>query len=142
MRYPRKNLSGVLTGRDGDQLARTDRQRPKRPPDIAVEPNPFEDLLAGIRKLENFADLAPGERDQRLRAIESTSFFRLLRQHTIEGMFSDPLHGGNVNMIGWQLIGYPGPIMSYRDEIDKSHGQAFRRAPKSLAQRPSRAMLV
>jgi gluconate 2-dehydrogenase gamma chain len=96
--------------------------------------SPREIYRAGIRGLENFADLSPAERDQRLRAIEKTTFFRMLRQHTIEGMFSDPLHGGNANMIGWQLIGYPGPIMSYRDEIDKSYGQAFRRKPMSLTQ--------
>ena len=96
--------------------------------------NPREVYRAGIQKLGNFADLAPAEQDQRLRAIETTSFFRFLRQHTIEGMFSDPLHGGNANMIGWQLIGYPGPLMSYRDEIDRNHGQEFRRKPVSLAQ--------
>jgi gluconate 2-dehydrogenase gamma chain len=96
--------------------------------------SPREIYRAGIRQLENFASLAPAERDQRLKAIEKTMFFRLLRQHTIEGMFSDPLHGGNANMIGWQLIGYPGPVMSYRDEIAKLHGEAFHRKPASLAQ--------
>lgn len=96
--------------------------------------SPREIYRAGVRQLENFADLPAAERDQRLRAIEKTTFFRMLRQHTIEGMFSDPLHGGNANMIGWQLIGYPGPIMSYRDEIDKNYGQEFRRKPVSLAQ--------
>ncbi len=30
-------------------------------------------------------------------------------QHTIKGMFSDPMHGGNAGLIGWQLIGDPGP---------------------------------
>src|SRR5215469_1930891 len=77
---------------------------------------------------------SPADRDQRLRSIEKTQFFRLLRQHTIEGMFSDPLHGGNAGLIGWQLIGYPGPLMSYREEIDKFHGIPFRRKPVSLAQ--------
>ena len=45
-----------------------------------------------------------------------------------------PLHGGNANMIGWQLMGYPGPVMNYREEIDKSHGEAWRRKPVSLAE--------
>jgi gluconate 2-dehydrogenase gamma chain len=63
-----------------------------------------------------------------------TTFFRVLRQHTIEGMFSDPMHGGNAGLIGWQLIGYPGPLMNYRDEIDKNHGQPWRRKPMSLSQ--------
>ncbi len=88
----------------------------------------------GIQKLGNFADLPPAERDQRLRSIETTQFFRMLRQHTIEGMFSDPMHGGNAGLIGWQLIGYPGPLMNYRDEIDKFHGVPWRRKPVSLAQ--------
>jgi gluconate 2-dehydrogenase gamma chain len=58
----------------------------------------------------------------------------MLRQHTVEGMFSDPMHGGNADLIGWQLIGYPGPLMSYRNEIEKSHGEAWRKKPVSLAQ--------
>lgn len=97
------------------------------------ERNPHEIYREGIGGLGNFADLSAAERDQRLRAIKRTTLFQLLR-HTIEGMFSDPLHGGNANMIGWQLIGYPGPAMNYREEIDKSHDQAWRRKPVSLAQ--------
>jgi gluconate 2-dehydrogenase gamma chain len=95
---------------------------------------PREIYREGIRKLGNFAELSPDARDQALRAIETSTFFRLLRQHTIEGMFSDPLHGGNAGLIGWQLIGYPGPLMTYRDEIEKNHGQAFHRKPMSLSQ--------
>jgi len=95
---------------------------------------PQEVYREGIEKLGNFADLSPAEQDERLRAIETSNFFRMLRRHTIEGMFSDPLHGGNAGLIGWQLIGYPGPLMSYRDEIEKFNGQPFRRKPQSLAQ--------
>ena len=57
-----------------------------------------------------------------------------MRTHTIEGMFCDPMHGGNRDMIGWQLIGFPGPRMSYFDEVDQYHGRAFRPKPVSLAQ--------
>jgi gluconate 2-dehydrogenase gamma chain len=101
-----------------------------------VLPIPQEIYRAGIRKSgADFADLDGERQDDRLRAIEDTTFFRMLRSRTIEGIFSDPLHGGNANMIGWQLIGYPGPVMSYRDEIDKHHGQAFRsQKPVSLEQ--------
>ena len=87
---------------------------------------------------KNFDRLTPAEQDVRLREIETTYFFQLLRQHTIEGMFSDPMHGGNAGLIGWQLIGYPGPLMSYRDEIDKFHGIPFRKKPVSLAQASGR----
>ena len=37
-------------------------------------------------------------------------------------------------VIGWQLVGYPGPRMSYRDEIDKHFGQPWRPKPASLEQ--------
>jgi gluconate 2-dehydrogenase gamma chain len=95
---------------------------------------PREVYRNGIKNLGNFADLPLAEQDQKLRGIQTTTFFRVLRQHTIEGMFSDPMHGGNAGLIGWQLIGYPGPLMDYRSEIDKNHGQPWRRKPMSLAQ--------
>lgn len=88
----------------------------------------------GVSKLVGFADLAPAQQDEKLKQIQSSLFFQLLRTHTIEGMFCDPLHGGNAGLIGWQLIGYPGPVMSYREEIDKHHGLPYRPKPKSLAE--------
>lgn len=36
------------------------------------------------------------------------TFFSVLLQHTHEGMFGDPMYGGNHDFIGWDLIGYPG----------------------------------
>ena len=38
----------------------------------------------------------------------SATFFELLRAHTIEGTFCDPYYGGNVDLVGWDLLGYPG----------------------------------
>jgi gluconate 2-dehydrogenase gamma chain len=120
----------------------SDKYRYTKPPFVESVPEhgyqgkqtPREIYREGVRQLANFTDLPADQQDQRLRGIETSMFFRLLRQHTIEGMFSDPMHGGNAGLIGWQLIGYPGPLMSYRDEIDKAHGQPWRRAPVSLAQ--------
>lgn len=34
--------------------------------------------------------------------------FQLLLEHMREGMFGDPMYGGNQNLAGWTLIGYPG----------------------------------
>jgi gluconate 2-dehydrogenase gamma chain len=95
---------------------------------------PREIYREGVGQLANFAELPAPQQDQQLHAMETSMFFRLLRQHTIEGMFSDPMHGGNAGLIGWQLIGYPGPLMSYRDEIDKAHGQPWIRKPVSLSE--------
>lgn len=96
--------------------------------------NPQQVYREGVQRLGNLGELPPAEQDERLRAIEKTPFFEMLRTHTIEGMFCDPLHGGNAGLIGWQLVGYPGPLMSYREEIDKNHGKPWRRKPVSLAQ--------
>jgi gluconate 2-dehydrogenase gamma chain len=96
--------------------------------------NPRDTYREGIRGLGNFADLSAEEQIKKLTSIEKTHFFQLLRTHTIEGMFSDPMHGGNAGLIGWQLIGFPGPQMSHRNEIDKHFGQPWRPKPQSLEQ--------
>jgi gluconate 2-dehydrogenase gamma chain len=96
--------------------------------------NPRDTYRAGIRGLGNFAGLSIEEQTKKLTSIEKTHFFALLRAHTIEGMFSDPMHGGNAGLIGWQLVGFPGPQMSHRNEIDKHFGQPWRPKPQSLEQ--------
>jgi gluconate 2-dehydrogenase gamma chain len=56
-----------------------------------------------------FAKLKTADQDAVLTNVERTStFFNLVRTHTIQGMFSDPFYGGNANFAGWDLIGYPG----------------------------------
>jgi len=92
----------------------------------------------GLKDLKDFDQLAPAEQDKRLSQIESSPFFSLLRRNTIEGMFCDPIHGGNVEMLGWQLIGFPGPRMSNLADVDKHFGEAFRPKPTSLRQVTSR----
>jgi gluconate 2-dehydrogenase gamma chain len=86
----------------------------------------------GLQGLKGFDRLKEGEQDEKLKQIEATLFFSLLRQNTIEGMFCDPMHGGNIDMLGWQLIGFPGPRMSNYDDIDQHYGEAFRPKPVSL----------
>jgi gluconate 2-dehydrogenase gamma chain len=85
----------------------------------------------GLKGLKGFDQLPQTEQDKKLRQIENTLFFSLLRRNTIEGMFCDPIHGGNVDMIGWQLIGFPGPRMSNFADVDKHFGEAFR--PKAVS---------
>ncbi len=104
------------------------------PPELGYQgkASPREVYREALSKLTGFDRLGAKEQDNKLRQIESTHFFALLRQHTIEGVFCDPIHGGNANMIGWQLVGFPGPHMSYYDDVDKHFGVAFRPKPVSL----------
>jgi gluconate 2-dehydrogenase gamma chain len=87
-----------------------------------------------LKDLKGFDSLAPSEQDRKLAQIESSLFFALLRRNTIEGMFCDPMHGGNADMVGWQMIGFPGPRMSYYGEIESHYGEAYRPKPVSLRQ--------
>jgi len=150
---PGANEAGVVIYIDR-QLAGPwgrDRYRYTEPPfdqDVAPEfgyqgkTTPREIYREGLRPLEAFDELLAADQDQKLREMENTRFFNLLRRNTIEGMFSDPLHGGNVDMVGWRLIGFPGPQMSWRADIDKHFGEAFRPAPVSLSQMfPGRKLL-
>jgi len=95
---------------------------------------PRDIYRAGLKILGRFRLLSAADQDARLTEIAHTPFFSLLRIHTIEGMFCDPMHGGNQDLIGWQLLGFPGPRMSYFDDVDQHYGSAFRPKPASLAQ--------
>ena len=55
-------------------------------------------------------------------------FFNTIRTHTMEGMFADPIYGGNKDFAGWRLVGFPGaqPIFTRTDLESK---QGFTRAP-------------
>jgi gluconate 2-dehydrogenase gamma chain len=65
--------------------------------------------------------------------VGATAFFNLLRAHTIAGFFADPVHGGNRDMVGWKLIGFPGAQMSYFGAIAQ-YGQPWQSGYKSLAE--------
>jgi gluconate 2-dehydrogenase gamma chain len=43
----------------------------------------------------------------------SAEFFELLRAHVLEGVFGEPGYGGNRDMIGWKLVGFPGQQWGY-----------------------------
>jgi gluconate 2-dehydrogenase gamma chain len=140
---PGAREAGVAVYIDG-QLAGSygrDRYRYTQPPfEIAAlelgyqgQETPRQIYREGLKGLRDFHLLRPADQDNALQQIESSVFFALLRQNTIEGMFCDPLHGGNAGMVGWQLVGFPGPRMSNFDEMEKYYGKAFRPKPASLS---------
>ena len=55
-------------------------------------------------------------------------FFNTLRTHTMEGMFADPIYGGNRDFAGWRLVGFPGAQAIFTS-TDMRSKQAFTRAP-------------
>jgi gluconate 2-dehydrogenase gamma chain len=88
---------------------------------------------------EAFARLDAGRQDAVITALEqgkatgfawptAQAFFETLRTHTIEGMFADPVYGGNKDFAGWRLVGFPGGQAVYT-AADLQNRQAFTRAP-------------
>lgn len=89
-----------------------------------------------------FADLGEADQDVVVAALaddelaefdvpSAEGFFEMVRRHTIEGMFSDPIYGGNRDLVGWELLGYPGAQRAYTSS--EVRDPRFAREPQSLA---------
>lgn len=59
-------------------------------------------------------------------------FVQLARLHVLEGMFGDPAYGGNQDMIGWKLIGFPGAQWGYSQQQRAYGFDATTIEPQSL----------
>ncbi|KON65244.1 gluconate 2-dehydrogenase subunit 3 precursor [Komagataeibacter europaeus] len=67
--------------------------------------------------------------------LKSDQFFVLLLQNVREGYLADPMYGGNRDMVGWKLVGFPGAIYDYRDWIVSKRGKKIDVNPVSLLDR-------
>jgi gluconate 2-dehydrogenase gamma chain len=56
--------------------------------------------------------------------------FQLLLENMREGMFADPMYGGNQSLAGWDLIGYPGVTLVWSAE-DQTIGARVPRSGKT-----------
>jgi gluconate 2-dehydrogenase gamma chain len=112
---------------------------------------PREFCRAGIAAAEawavsvsgrHFAALSEAERREALAAMEDSraqftdfdarEFFEALLAIVMEGFFCDPLHGGNRDLAGWKMVGYPGQPANYRDAIATARGKRFAAKPRSI----------
>src|SRR5471032_659526 len=60
-------------------------------------------------------------------------FWTTLYQTVIEGMYSDPIYGGNRNKAGWAIIGFPGAIAVHRDHVEQYRGKPFPNKPVGIS---------
>ena len=60
-------------------------------------------------------------------------FWNTMYQSVMEGMFSDPIYGGNRNKAGWKLIGFPGAIAVHREDIVKYRDKEFPTDPLGIS---------
>ena len=71
-----------------------------------------------------FADAAPEQRLQIAIALEKENhaFFDLVRQHTMEGYYGSPRHGGNRDAVSWRMLGLDEPPLRGRAQYDLRKG--------------------
>ena len=115
------------------------------------------DSYARLSKGASFAQLSPTDQDRVLSDMETnvatgfvpgaSTFFNLVRTHTIQGTFCDPYYGGNANFVGWDLIGYPGlrlAVSANDQRLDPNLTPIHKSAyddPMFSKKRPARASL-
>jgi gluconate 2-dehydrogenase gamma chain len=51
----------------------------------------------------------------------------------MEGMFADPIYGGNRDKAGWKLIGFPGAIAVNAENVKKYRDKKYVVDPVSIA---------
>ena len=91
-----------------------------------------------------FAELSDSDMDTVLKGLESgdfkldgadgKSFFEQAVKDVQMGFFADPIYGGNRDMVGWKMIGYPGARYNYLDWVDR-HNERFPLPPVSITGR-------
>ncbi|MGD0199834.1 MAG: gluconate 2-dehydrogenase subunit 3 family protein [Bryobacteraceae bacterium] len=86
---------------------------------------------------QRFAALAAGQQDAVLVALEAGSsdaqvwqpaqghaFFELVCDHTMQGFYGDPRHGGNREYASWRMLGVPVAPIRGRQRYDLTTGLA------------------
>jgi gluconate 2-dehydrogenase gamma chain len=61
------------------------------------------------------------------------TFFGMLYQNVMEGMFADPIYGGNRNKAGWKLVNFPGVIATNQQNMDKFRDRKMPTNPLGIA---------
>lgn len=100
------------------------------------------DRAAQVRHHRTFAALSDADQDALLTAMDRNDvpefrsmppreFLTMCIDHTMEGVFSDPIHGGNRGFAGWRVVGYPGPQGGYTAE-EQVQTTPLRRPLRSL----------
>jgi gluconate 2-dehydrogenase gamma chain len=90
---------------------------------------------------KSFATLGTSQQDEVLSGLEKDEiklsdrsgkeFFETILQNAMEGFFADPIYGGNRDMAGWKLIGFPGARYDYHDWIER-YNETYPLPPVSI----------
>jgi len=102
-----------------------------------------DDAIVVVEAVERHIEEGMAPKEAALKAMEdnkapfpgfsSRMFFDALLQITMEGFFADPIYGGNHDMAGWKMVGYPGLPATYREDIKTYFGKKYDKPPRSIA---------
>lgn len=125
----------------GERLYRSGPWQPGTPPQGYLAPfTPAELFHTALRAIDRsleargtaFQELSAEAQDAYLKFLEAGSadldgvpsavFFDLLLKMTVEGFFSDPVHGGRRGLVTWRVIGFPGAYAA-RNRLARSQSQ-------------------
>jgi gluconate 2-dehydrogenase gamma chain len=113
---------------------------------------PAEFFRAGIAEVnrhckqeygKEFDRLSPADKQKVLESLDKNAialdhlsgkqFFEVAYQATMEGLFGDPIYGGNKNKAAWKMIGYPGVIAVHATNITTYKNKAYVVPPVGIA---------
>ncbi|HEY4374301.1 MAG TPA: gluconate 2-dehydrogenase subunit 3 family protein [Burkholderiales bacterium] len=91
-----------------------------------------------------FDKITAAQREEFLRALRDGKitfengpparvFFNTAYQTVMEGMFADPIYGGNRDKAGWKLIGFPGVIAVHSQDVEKFRDKPYPNKPVGIA---------
>jgi gluconate 2-dehydrogenase gamma chain len=149
--YIDRQLAGAYGS--GDKVYRSGpfrRGKPEQGYQLALTPREY--VAAGIEAANDWSRKTLGKEFDRLSAADriaaltqmqkgeakfehfsATGFFNRVHGLVMEGFFSDPMYGGNRNMAGWKMIGFPGLPATYADKVDAYYNKRYVAPPRSIA---------
>src|SRR5437773_4425182 len=93
---------------------------------------------------KSFAKITESQREEFLLGLQAGKvtfengpparvFFTTMYQTVMEGMFSDPIYGGNRNKAGWKIMGFPGVIAVHYQTVEQFRDKKYTADPLSIA---------
>jgi gluconate 2-dehydrogenase gamma chain len=117
--YPSASQAGVLTYIDRQLTRHYARYQPA-----------YRDGLRQAEQLSRkrfgatLTALGPAPRLEVAKSLEgqNRSFFAMLRDHTMQGYYGSPRHGGNRDAVSWRMLGLDEPPVRGRAQYDLTAG--------------------
>jgi gluconate 2-dehydrogenase gamma chain len=93
----------------------------------------FGDCFAALEDAQRQAALVEIESGKaRFDNFDARDFFEALLAIVMEGFFADPYYGGNRDLAGWKMIGYPGLPADYQAAMERYRGKRYPAKPRSI----------